>query len=147
MPRPHVLRQTVPAALTFPWTSSPPVRATTLLILPRVALTVIPRAGVLSTPPPAGVIDSRGFGGPELPSRSDPSPEQPLARRLSAAQMAVMLRRPTDGTLGRAGPDGDITKNVIDHHVYCDIQENQRGCHENPPPTCSRPRIPGRRAT
>jgi hypothetical protein len=52
-----VLRQTVLAALSFPLTRSPPVRTTTLLILPRAAVTVIPRFGAVSVPP-AGVIDN-----------------------------------------------------------------------------------------
>lgn len=53
-----MLRQTVPPALSLPVTGSPPVRTITLRILPPAALTVIPRFGVVSVPPPVGVIDN-----------------------------------------------------------------------------------------
>jgi hypothetical protein len=97
-----VLRQTVLAASSLPLTRSPLVRTITLLILPRTALTVIPRFGAVSIPPLAGVIDNRTPSGaaPELAWLPDPvSPEQPAARKPSVAQIATVASlRPRDPT-------------------------------------------------
>jgi hypothetical protein len=92
--RAQVLRHTVPAALSLPVTGSPPVRTITLLILPPVALTVIPRFGAVSMPPPTGVIDNRtpSAAAPDiawLAARVGP-PEQPAASKPSVAQITVI---------------------------------------------------------
>jgi hypothetical protein len=102
----QVLRHTVPAALSLPVTGSPPVRTITLLILPPAALTVIPRFGAVSMPPPTGAIDNRTpcAAAPDiawLAARVGP-PEQPVASKPSVAQITAIAtahsRGPNDRT-------------------------------------------------
>src|SRR5437667_11377113 len=98
----QVLRHTVPAALSLPVTGSPPARTITLLILPPAALTVIPRFGAVSMPPPTGVIDNRtpSAAAPDFArlARVEP-PEQPAASKPSVAQITAMA------TAHRRGPN------------------------------------------
>jgi len=65
-----------------------------LLILPPAALTVIPRLGAVSMPPPTGVIDNRTppTAAPDIPrlaGRVGP-PEQPAASKQSVAQISAI---------------------------------------------------------
>src|SRR5439155_9588719 len=79
-------------ALALPLTRSPPVRTITLPILPPTALTMIPRFGAVSVPPPTGVIDNcTPSAAPPIlvwpPARVGP-PEQPAATKPRVAQIA-----------------------------------------------------------
>ena len=60
-------------------TGLPAVRTITVPIRPPTALTVIPRSGALSVPPPAGVIDNR--------TTLAAVPDRPLLRPWPAARV------------------------------------------------------------
>src|SRR5438270_3491651 len=98
----QVLRHTVPAALSLPVTGSPPVRTITLLILPPAALTVIPRFGAVSMPPPTGVIDNCAPSAAGWLAARVGRPEQPAACKPSVAQITAIAtahsRGPNDRT-------------------------------------------------
>lgn len=87
------------------------MRIVTLLIVAPEAVTVIPRSGVESTPPPAGVMDSRTAvrAPPDLPAflaelarwPTGFAPPQPAA----ASEVSAAHRAAT--TIGRTGDRDD----------------------------------------